>query len=182
MDALLEERDTTPGQRRLVEVSFGRVPAVQFHLELGTDDRTTPGPPCRLDDYLELLDLNGFSETIRQIAFVASGDESDEYGVLRPTPSAMKKTLEVLARALNAIIENSKSARKKFSFPRGSVTTDESGGIRIEWSRPAAAVHLVIAAEVKVGRSYIYHERGGEYGADNTVTGGRLASWLKLLD
>ena len=114
-----------------------------------------------------------FEETYRQIVQLMGGDEADEYGILKPTQFAFERVTEVLSRAYSTINQ------RGHEFPRGSVTTDETGGIRIEWFGDDRAVRLAIPAN-KVGHEYIYHERGNSYGTVD-VTGRNLADWLQRL-
>lgn len=64
-------------------------------------------------------------------------------------------------------------------IPSGCVTTDDRGGIRIEWFRPGVRVHLVIP-ESRQRPGYVYHQRGDEYGTE-PASDHALAKWLKFI-
>lgn len=176
---MLDAIDATPVDQKLVGRGRGDLQAFSFTLEPHDDDRATPKSELRLSELASTLDLGGFTQTVRQIRELTVGDEADEYGHLRPTEYALDITMKVLRRALDAGVEYAARRDVRCPFPRGAVTTDESGGLRIEWLEDDAAVRLVIPAE-DGGQSYIYHESGDDYGTVD-VSGGKLASWLHLL-
>jgi hypothetical protein len=95
----------------------------------------------------------------------------DNYGVLRPTRYAIRKLLPLL---INAGLQ----ARKR--VPYGAATTDDEGGIRLEWHWRGREVRLVIPASSE-GQHYIYHELGDEYGLEMHVNAVTLANWLDWL-
>ena len=165
------ERNVTPEELAL---------AIRYELAPAVDERTTPEWAWPSTHLVPSFDHSAFSDILRQIDDLSSGDETDEYGVLRPTDHAIQSTKEVLFTALMAVLGQAARHRKASAFPRGCVTTDERGGLRIEWSEDGRAVHLVIPAEPG-GRSYIYHELGEVYGAEDRVAGSVLAYWLQKL-
>ena len=168
LDAPEHERNMTPGEPRFGPSRWTR-PDVQFRRP-AQDDRATPEWDWHLVACAQPLDTAGFAGVLRQIGDLASGDETDEYGVLRPTPHALNTTIIVLLGSLPHVNV----------FPRGCVTTDEQGGLRIEWSDNDRAVHLVVPA-TDGGPSYIYHELGDTYGTERSVTANVLARWLRIL-
>lgn len=174
------QRDMTPTERPLVRSSRGNEPTVRFVPTLVRDDRVTPEWAWPPEDYVPPIDASGFADVVRQIADLTTGDETDEYGVLRPTQYALGETFKVVVGSLVDRIYDAESHDQVYIYPRGCVTTDEQGGLRIEWSGDDRAVHLVIPA-VREGRSYIYHELGDSYGTDGRVSGGVLARWLQKL-
>src|SRR5262249_8565369 len=95
-------------------------------------------------------------------------EETDDYGVLRPTEYAFNTAWELLVGA---------SHEMTGSFPRASVSTDSEGGIRVQWLRPERQVRLVIPS-VEGKRQYIYHEEGDRYDLEETVSASTLARWL----
>lgn len=64
-------------------------------------------------------------------------------------------------------------------IPKGFVTTDPEGGVRIEWFGTGARVHLVIRAARERG-GYIYHRSASGYGTV-PATADSLANWLKII-
>lgn len=174
------ERDVTP-----------EVPCFELKPALGNggirimrafvvDDRTTPEATSSFTSLMPSFELSAYKDILHQIADLSSGDETDEYGVLRPTDHALAETRKVLESAVREKLGEGARDRKASLFPRGCVTTDEEGGLRIEWWSEDRAVHLVVPA-ARGGRSYIYHELGEAYKTEDRVTGTVLAHWLQRL-
>lgn len=133
------------------------------------DDRATPS----LWRSQATMDSQGYEGVLRQIATLASADECDEIGILRPTKWALRQTLKILGRAVMASwIEGN-----HVPFPAGCVTSDTEGGIRIEWSDNGHAVHLVVRSN-RDQKSYVYFEMGDIYGTV-AVSGSNLAQSLR---
>jgi len=107
-------------------------------------------------------DLLRFTTMLRRIAGLVSLDETDDYGVLRPTKYAIRRTLKVLMQVYML----------GHVFPRENVTTDEKGGLRIEWPTENWAFCFVIPAK-EGGQEYFYHEQGGIRNIDD---------WLQNLE
>ena len=126
----------------------------------------------KLTKYLE-FDVSGLMRTIQQINDLANGEEFDEYGVLRPTKYACQTTKNILWDTIDNALQ-----LKTSGFPRGAVTTDENGGLRIEWSDEDAAVCLIVPAQ-KNGQSYIYYEYNNDYGTTDCVNGNLLSNRLQ---
>lgn len=100
--------------------------------------------------------------------------EEDEYGRLRPTQHAFDRSVNLL---VDAAIEANYQQRQ---IPTGCASTDSEGGVRIEWIRPTASVHLVVpAARERV--AYVYHQVGNDYATED-VTSERLAYWLRRIE
>ena len=102
---------------------------------------------------------NIFSAIIQQLVELRQEEEADEYGTLRANEQAFDAACSLVIDA--AII----SARDRRPIPRGCASTDSEGGIRIEWVRPTASVHLVIPAGLK-HEAYIYYEAIGFYSTE----------------
>ncbi len=174
-------RDSTPEEHPVLEATR-RIPAGLFDWISIEDERATPEPAPPGTDWIAFVDPSGFADIVREIGELASGDESDEYGVLRPSDYAYRTTMQLLKRSFS-LLSTGKSrleAQQCRRFPRGAVSTDEQGGLRIEWVEGDRAVHLVVPAEPG-GQSYIYHEIGQDYAAEKRVSGSALASWLARL-
>lgn len=123
--------------------------------------------------------LSGISQISQQIMDLIGGEESDEYGILRPTSYALSKTQELLMELSVICIMSADVRGEGWIFPRGAVTTDEAGGIHIEWLEGNAAIRIVIPSDDSKC-PYIYHEHGSEYGAKGLSTY-VLANYLKDL-
>ena len=96
-------------------------------------------------------------------------EDSDEFGVLKPTDHAFDLATRLVQEA---------SALS--SVPKGSVSTDSQGGVRITWFRADREVELVCPASPD-SSPYIYHEAGSEYDLGEGASGralARLLSWL----
>jgi hypothetical protein len=99
------------------------------------------------------------------------GDLEDEYGILRPTQYSAGKLLQLLVSA-------GLQTRKR--VPYGAASTDDEGGIRLEWHWRGREVRLVIPASPE-GHHYIYHELDNDYGLEMRVNHTTLANWLDWL-
>ena len=127
---------------------------------------------CRANS---LQGLSGL-ELYRQLISLRKSDVEDHRGVIRPLDA-------VFERGVQLLVDTSRVLRQvdSRSVPHGCVSPDFEGGIRIEWVRPSASVHLVIGPGDSATQ-YIYHERGADYGVDDHVSAERLASWLRLIE
>ena len=107
---------------------------------------------------------------LRELDDLASGPERDEHGLLRPTPHAQQTAKSLLQKAAQL------GSQASPAIPRGCVSTDSAGGVRIEWVRDAASVFLVVPSS-STESPYIYHEVGDDYGTED-ASPDRLATWL----
>lgn len=174
-----QQSDATPVEDRIISRFSRGTSALVFMPESTDDERTTPAwhPTAWRSLFRWFVEKqpDGFEATIHQIIELIAGDESDEYGILRPTQFSIERVTIVLSRAYTTAMMRHPSG----GFPRGSVTTDEAGGIRIEWVADGGAVRLVIPSQ-EGGQEYIYYERGEDYGTDK-VSGRSLADRLQKL-
>lgn len=135
----------------------------------------TPMPPTWPNP--NPIDLEGIGQTLSQVIGLMSEEEQDEYGTLRPPDHTYNKTLEVLAEAF----KSSLTPDATHGFPRGHVSTDAEGGIRINWVRNGRTVRLVVPSAEERG-PYVYWELStDDYGMDENVRGSRLARLIKLI-
>jgi hypothetical protein len=98
-------------------------------------------------------------------------EDVDEYGVLAPTAFSFETACTLVREVAD---------RLQSGFPRGWVTPDSEGGIRIEWSRGARQVRLVVPAR-EGGQRYLYWEEESQASLDQNVSSQSLAeklSWL----
>jgi hypothetical protein len=123
----------------------------------------------RIRAFLQRFDEGTRTVIIRLMSLVQ--DEEVEGWSLRPTEHAFTTafTLVILA-----------SPRLERGFPRGAVSTDSEGGIRVEWNRRPRRVRLVIPA-TSDRHNYIYHEEDDQYATDGDVSPDRLSHWLRWL-
>jgi hypothetical protein len=112
--------------------------------------------------------------TLTRLVTLLEADETDEYGTLRPTQSAFKRTMQVLIEAYEALGDQ---------FQKASTSTDDQGGIRVTWSRldVDGEVRLICPAQADQA-PYIYHELGSEYAVEREISGAILAQWLEWLN
>jgi hypothetical protein len=127
---------------------------------LGMDRVTLPAPS---DEALGVV--------IERLASLLEEEDTDEYGVLRPTEYAFTTTWNLLVAAAQDLA---------FPFPRAAVSTDSEGGIRVQWLRPERQVRMVIPS-VEGKPQYIYHEERDDYDVESTVSARTLAGWLTWL-
>jgi hypothetical protein len=109
--------------------------------------------------------------TLSRLVSLLDEEETDDYGILRPTLFAFITALELIAGA---------SLLMSSGLPRATPCTDEQGGIRFEWSRPAREVGLVVPAH-QGGRMYIYHAHEDKHELEDQVSASTLANWLRWL-
>ncbi len=137
----------------------------------------TPNPPAapisRERRQLADAGIDHLSPILRQLLELRDGPENDDYGRLQPTQHAYNTTVELL---VDAAIDAQSERRQ---IPHGCVSTDSEGGVRIEWIREEASVHLVVPAEQSKA-PYVYHEVGGKY-ATEEATPRCLSYWLRAV-
>ena len=138
------------------------------------DDRATPEAirPERLR--LASAGIKYLSAIIRQLVELRNEAEHDEYGVLCASQHAFEAGCLLL---IDAAIFSARSGRQ---IPYGVASTDSQGGIRVEWVRPTASVHLVVAATASQ-KPYIYHEVPSDFGTE-PATAEVFAHWLSKID
>ncbi len=113
------------------------------------------------------------SPIVAQLVELWKGPESDDYGRLQPTQYAFDKVIQLLVDAAIVTYPNG------HQIPGGSVSTDSEGGVRIEWIRDPARVHLIVPATDQKA-AYVYHEVGNDYATED-VTAERLSYWLRTV-
>jgi predicted DNA-binding protein YlxM (UPF0122 family) len=109
--------------------------------------------------------------TIDRIKTLEEEDEEDEYGeVINPTEYAVQNAIELVSEAAKSIPEK---------FFKAWVSTEDSGGIRLTWSKPALGkkVKLVIPSTPD-RKIYLYHDVCDEYGVEYNVSSKTLSRWL----
>jgi hypothetical protein len=135
------------------------------------DPRATPGSVSPERQQLAGAGILHLSSILQQLIELWVGPENDDYGRLRPTRDAFERTIELL---VDTAIDGHFERRQ---VPHGCVSTDSEGGVRIEWIRVAACVHLVVPT-TKSATAYVYHEVGSDYATED-ATPECLARWLR---
>jgi len=169
MPAAIDERAVR--QPPKVEIQGNWWMTAREGADVGEDDDPRVTPERQQLAGAAILHL---SPIVGQITELWRAPEEDEYGRLRPTRYAFEESVRCL---VDAAIEAYEQGRQ---IPFGRVSTDSEGGVRIEWIRPSASVHLVIPAS-KDGARYVYHEVANNYATDD-ATPERLAYWLRRIN
>ena len=175
MPVTIDERAVR--QPRKVELQTWRWRAITAIEDQGVAENEAPRvtPDTISPERLQLADAGilHLSPIVRQLIDLWKEPEEDDYGRLRPTRHAFDISVHFL---VDAAIEANPQCR----IPAGCVSTDSEGGVRIEWIRPAASVHLVVPA-ARDCVPYVYHEVGNDYATED-VTPERLAYWLHRIE
>ncbi len=153
---------------------------------IAIDPRTTPEIPAA-QRKIAKAGTKFLSAIIEDLNDLVENPIVDEDGrQVDTTPDAYKlccdllinaAILDALARAVSP--DNSGSAFC-VAIPEAVVSPDECGGIRVEWVRDNASVHLVVPANKK-SEAYIYTEVGNVYGTE-AATAELLAESLRNID
>jgi hypothetical protein len=114
------------------------------------------------------------SPIVQQLVELWIGPENDDYGRLRPTRDAFDKVVQLL---VDAAIGGHFQRRQ---IPYGCVSTGSDGGVRIEWIRDRAGVHLIVPPN-KDEPAYVYHEVDGDYATED-ATPELLSRWLRAIE
>ena len=112
--------------------------------------------------------------TLKRLIALLEEDETDDYGILKPSQPAFKLAMRFIVEAYESLDE---------SFPRASVSTDEKGGIRLTWSKldPECEVRLICPAD-NSQEVCLYHELGDTYAVEQNATPSALVQWLRWLN
>ena len=101
-------------------------------------------------------EIRYLSAIIASLVELLGGPERDEHGILRPTREAFSESSELLVDAsICAALTN------KTAIPMGYVSTDEKGGVRVEWMSDTASVFLIVPSSGE--GSTIYREKNDKY-------------------
>jgi hypothetical protein len=126
----------------------------------------------RYHEFRKLLETHpAIGAIISDLAELIEENEEDDYGILRPTHYAVRTTSQL-------ILNSGLQSRKR--IPYAAVTSDDAGGVRIEWYWHNRELRLIVPAS-KDGQSYIYHEGDGAHNIDRRVSANTLARWLDWL-
>ncbi len=140
----------------------------------GSHVRVEIASPPAAKSRLEGANIKCLSSLIQQLIEVRNAPEHDDHGILRANQHAFDASCNLLVDA--AIV----SALDDGSIPNGCVSTDSEGGVRVEWVRETASVHLIVpASDDRAG--YVYREVGTTYGTE-PATAESLARCLRVID
>jgi hypothetical protein len=170
MTMMIEERAVR--QPHKVEIQWAMSLATRAIVAQGVPDDAskTPEPVSPERARLANAGILHLSPIVKQLVVLWTGPESDDYGRLKPTQDAFERTVYLL---VDAAIDVYPQQRE---IPFGCVSTDSEGGVRIEWVRDGASVHLAVPAR-KDDTAYVYHEVAGAFATED-ATPKRLADWL----
>jgi hypothetical protein len=98
-------------------------------------------------------------------------EEEDEYGeVINPTEYAIQTAIDLVSEAAKLIPER---------FFKAWVSTEDSGGIRLTWSKPELNKKVKLVIPPTPDRKiYLYHDMCDEYGVKYNVSSKTLSRWL----
>lgn len=153
--------------------STPRLPKAEMSWEPSSeidDPRSTPVP---YGGMLSEAGIPHISALLKELVELWNGPEEDDYGIARPTKSAFDETVTLLVDTATVL-----GGRKQ--IPRGCVSVDSVGGVRVEWVRDQCNVHLAVPASDET-ESYIFHEFNGNYATEEATPEG-LAEWLRRVE
>lgn len=114
--------------------------------------------------------VDNFTRTIKSLLELLDLEKEDEYGTLRPVDYSFKTTINLLIEAYGILGE---------IFPKGAATTDDQGGIRINWkNRDKNCRVCLFCPSNSEENAYIYHQYNDDYGSDEQVSVSSLVKWL----
>lgn len=114
---------------------------------------------------------SNFTTTLKRILELLDLEAEDDYGILKPTDYAFKMAMNLVVEAYE-IMGN--------SFPLGSESTDEKGGIRIAWQKRNRDCNVRLFCPSSAGeKAYIYHNKGDESAVEYDVSASNLFQWLE---
>jgi hypothetical protein len=117
---------------------------------------------------------NPIAITLKRLVALLEEDETDEYGLLKPSQSAFKTAMEFVVESYDWMGDR---------FPKASAGTDEQGGIRLTWSNLESGGEVRLVCPGQVDRAaYIYHELDSEYAVEHNASVANLVQWLEWLD
>ena len=151
----LSEATSTPGISDL-ERGIALIQFVNASRPMPTTGqfRDSATSPCVRREHARLASagIEHLSTIVARLNELWKGPEEDDYGRLRPTDSAYETAIGLL---VDCAIDGAPDERM---IPAACVSTDSEGGVRVEWVRDQASVHLVVSAERSPKSAYIYYE------------------------
>lgn len=118
------------------------------------------------------FDNSNLNAMLSELQDLMQEDDDDEYGVLRPTSHALFQSVQIFFNI---------SSRIQQDLPYGAISSDYSGGIRIEWYGRNKEVRLVIPS-TNEQKPYIYYENESSYNIDNSISPESIVRWFNWLN
>jgi hypothetical protein len=117
------------------------------------------------------VSLRDLELTLARINGLREDEEEDEYGeIINPTDYATVIAIELISKAAKLIPSK---------FFKAWVSTEDSGGISLTWSKPELEKEVrLIIPPTPDRKIYLYHEKGAEYGVEYNVSAKTLGYWL----
>ena len=140
------------------------------------DDLSTPEIP-ETTGKVASAGIKYLSALFGQLIELRKQDEFDEYGASRLDAGVFDRARLLLVDTAITLIDNYAGAK----MPHGCASTDDEGGLRVEWFRDYASVHLVIPVPTSTVKPYIFHNIGGTSAIDPIVSDDVLARWLSQI-
>ena len=119
----------------------------------------------------DLVSIPELEITLERINELEEDEEADEYGeVISPNKDATRTAIELVSQAAKSISDR---------FFKAWVSTDDSGGVVLTWSKPELdkSVRLVIPS-IPDRKIYLHHAMGDEYGVEDNISATILSDWL----
>ena len=149
-------------QKMLIKIDAKREFAFNSYISLPRDTRVYGKLERDLTHEIEI--------TIDRIKTLED-EEEDEYGeVINPTEYSIQIAIELVSEAAKLIPER---------FFKAWVSTEDSGGIRLTWSKPELNKKVKLVIPPTPDRKiYLYHDTCDEYGVKYNVSSKTLSRWL----
>jgi hypothetical protein len=112
-----------------------------------------------------------FGYISRQIEQLLEEPVEDEFGKVRPTPSAASWAKSSLFQV----------AEGRVLPEPEDVSTDRDGAIRISWRKDDRFLELVFPYETDV-RPYLYHSEGAMFDIDEDLSARHLRGWVRWIE
>lgn len=116
------------------------------------------------------FDIDGLLDIVSQIIDLAFSEDEP-----KPTQYARTRLRLLLYDVSNQAVDEGWS-----HFPRGAVTTDDQGGLRVEWNHDCMNIALVVGAK-ESDKSYVYFGMDPLPGRTYPAEPASLASCLEKL-
>ena len=141
-----------------------------------SDDFATPEIP-ESTGKIAKAEIKHLSGVVAQLMELRQQGACDDYGASQLDEQVFNQARELLINAAIELVFCHRGAK----MPHGCASTDDEGGLRLEWFRDEASVHLVIPAPSSSLKRYIFHKIGTSQAIEATVSPEVLARWLSQI-
>ena len=117
------------------------------------------------------LEVQGITITLKRILELLEAEDEDDYGILKPTDYAFKNVLNLVSKAYYLMGS---------SFPKASASTDEEGGIILNWKSLDPERDVILFCTSSPDKpAYVYHDYQNEHAVEYDVSASNLVHWLQ---